>query len=497
MSNTKYNSLPGAKPHPAYGTPPLDKGRGRGWGLFLLLGTLLLSACVAQEDKEVLFSDTELAIIKTLIYQDMPDDPTSRWDQNAGAATLGQKFFWDKRFSGEILMQGNRTVGFSAGSYGTLTSGQINCATCHDPNFGWADGVTKPNNLSLGANFTDRNSPTILNTVANEWSLWDGAADSPWSLIRAPIEGGPHNFGRLGVAYLICTLYASEYDAVFDDNNLATGSFTSTLCNTGATANTTEIQDAYVNACNPVGGTAGSRNYGKPGQSCYDNLSTATPDTKGAVNTIFANFMKAIAAYERLIVSKNSSFDQWVAGNENAMTASQKRGLKVFIGKGNCIRCHSGSNFTDGKFHNLGVPQLLLVGSSYDEGRSTGISSKLLNTSSGNGFFSTASPYNDGTINRVTGLSAQTADVGAFKTPTLRSVSKTGPYFHNGTVNSLWDVVNFYNFAGNAGNFPGTKDSVLTTRRMTNEELEDLVNFLKALDGEALATTITTSPTLP
>ncbi|HMV37077.1 MAG TPA: hypothetical protein PKD60_14345, partial [Turneriella sp.] len=101
MNNTKYNSLPGAKPHPAYGTPPLDKGRGRGWGLFLLLATLLLNACVAQDDKEVLFSDTELAIIKTLIYKDAPADTSNAVEFSEAAATLGQKFFWDTNFSGE------------------------------------------------------------------------------------------------------------------------------------------------------------------------------------------------------------------------------------------------------------------------------------------------------------------------------------------------------------------------------------------------------------
>jgi len=455
---------------------------------YLVTFSFFLSACSSQDDRDALFSDTEMAIIKTLLYQDMPDDPTSKWDQDANAATIGQKFFWDKRFSGEILIQGNRTSSFTAEQYGAYaTGGKINCVTCHDPNFGWADGGTKPNNLSLGATFTDRNSPTVLNSVASTYSLWDGSADSPWSLVRAPIEGGPHNFGRVGVAYFICTLYQADYESYF-------GHEITNTCNTGATSNTGEIQDAFENSCNPIGGTAGSRNFGKPGQACYDNLDgTAKP----AVNLIFANFMKAIAAYERKIVSKNSAFDQWVNGNENAMSVSQKRGLKIFIGKGNCVRCHSGSNFTDGKFHNLGIPQLLLTGTTFDEGRSSGITSKLLNTTTGNGFFNTASIYNDGTTNRVNGLSAATADVGAFKTPTLRSVSKTGPYFHNGTFNSLWDVVNFYNFAGNGGNFPGTKDTILTTRHMTNEEMEDLVNFLKALDGEALATSITTSPTLP
>lgn len=213
-----------------------------------------------------------------------------------------------------------------------------------------------------------------------------------------------------------------------------------------------------------------------------------TTSQKTNVDNIFVNFSKAIAAYERLIVSKNSAFDQYANGNEAALSVSQKRGLKVFIGKGNCVRCHSGSNFSDGGFHNLGVPQVGGYSGSNDQGRYDGLTGTTNFISGSNAVYSTATTYNDSypSNNRVSGVTASSSDIGKFKTPTLRSVSQTPPYFHNGTFNSLWDVVNFYNFAGNAGNFPGTKDTILTTRRMTNEEMEDLVNFLMALDGEDL-----------
>lgn len=467
MSNTKYNSLPGAKPHPAYGTPPLDTGRGRGWGLFLLLSTLLLNACVAQDDKEVLFSDTELAIIKTLIYKDAPLDSSNNAELNANAAALGRKFFWDPQFSGGIVVTGNRDG--SSGQFAAGTPRKIACVTCHDPNFGWADPQSKPNNISLGANLTERNSPTVFNAGYNTFSLWDGATDSVWAVMRPAMEGAPHNFSRLGVAYIICrngtSTYLAEYTAVFGAPNCsdvpaaAAGIFTS------------------------------ANNWGR-------DLYTGAVATNGHVDRIFANFGKAIGAYERLIVSKNSAFDRFAEGADSALTASQKRGLKVFIGKGNCVRCHNGPNFSDGKFHNLGVPQVDLFSTgTLDFGRTIGISRVTSTASNSNGFFNTASAFNtNGAPNKVAGLTATAADEGTFKTPTLRSVNRTPPYFHNGSVNSLWDVVNFYNFAGNAGNFPGTKDPILTTRRMTNEEMEDLVNFLKALEGEALPTSVTTSP---
>lgn len=430
---------------------------------------LLLSACATQDDGDVLFSDTEKAIIKTLVYSDPPDDPTNAYDQNSAAATLGQMFFWDTQFSGQILVQGNRTtspINFSAGQ-----EKRIACVTCHVPSAGWADNVTKPNDVSLGANFTSRNTPTVLNTAKNTYSLWDGASDTLWGVARPPIEGAPHNFHRYGVAYAICNSNATIGD------------------NTGGEADYRGRYTAIFGApdCTNTGTAPSSGNSYK---ATFDTMSSTQ---QGTINLIFANFGKAIAAYERLLVSKNSAFDQWANGNENAMTVAQKRGLKIFIGKGNCVRCHSGSNFSDGSFHNLGVPQVGGFSGSNDQGRSDGVSALFDSTKSAP--FNTASVYNDDpSVNRVSSLSVSTSaasDVGKFKTPTLRSVNKTAPYFHNGTFSNLWDVVNFYNFAGDAGNFPGTKDTILTTRHMTNEEMEDLVNFLKALEGEALSDSLT------
>lgn len=441
-------------------------------GRFIALALLfVMAACQSQNDGDVLFSDTERDIIKTLVYAEPAADATNSYESNAAAAALGQKFFWDTQFSGAIVIQGNRTAAFAAD---TTKTKLINCVACHDPNFGWADSNSRPNNISLGANFTERNSPTVLNSSQSTFQLWDGATDSVWAVARPAVEGNPHNFGRVGVAFIICqnSTYKAAYEAIFGTTN------TNAIC---GTINATYCAGA---SCVPTNGNNWSR-----------SLYTGAVITDNHVDTIFANFGKAIAAYEKRIVSKNSAFDRWVAGSESAMTVSQKRGLKIFVGKGNCIRCHSGPNFSDGKFHNLGVPQTDLSGTGFDEGRSTGITRVTSTATSSNGFFGTATGrYTEGAASRVTGLTASSADTGAFKTPTLRSVNKTPPYFHNGIMSNLWDVVNFYNFAGNAGTFPGTKDSILTTRKMTNEELEDLVNFLKALEGEALAASLTASP---
>jgi len=441
-------------------TPSPSPRRGEGWLIAALCAAVLLSACATEDDKDVLFSDTEKAIINTLIYKAPSGEASNQYVNNSAAATLGRKFFWDPQFSGDIVVQGNRGAGYAPKTDGS-SARQISCATCHAPSFGWADNTSNPNNLSLGTNLTNRNSPTVLNTSFNTYSTWTGGTDSVWAVMRPAIEGTTtQNFSRAGVAYIICrnntSTYLADYTAVFGAPNCA---------------------DVPAAGASPF---TSANNWGR------DIASNST------INTMFANFGKAIGAYEHELVSKNSAFDQWAEGNENAMTTAQKRGLKVFIGKGNCVRCHSGSNFSDGSFHNLGVPQVGGALGVMDEGRYTGIADL---TTGANSTFNTNSSFNaTPSVNRVSGLSRTDTDVGKFKTPTLRSVNKTPPYFHNGTFNSLWDVVNFYNFAGNAGNFPGTKDSILTTRRMTNEEMEDLVTFLKALEGEALASSLTTSP---
>lgn len=125
---------------------------------------------------------------------------------------------------------------------------------------------------------------------------------------------------------------------------------------------------------------------------------------------------EAIAAFERTIVSQNSAFDKYVMGENNAMDEGAVRGMGLFRGKARCILCHNGPNFTDNQFHNLGVPQ---------EG-----------------------PLKEdlGRFN-VTRLER---DKGAFKTPTLRSISETAPYMHDGVFKTLVEVVDFLDKGGNA-----------------------------------------------
>ncbi len=166
---------------------------------------------------------------------------------------------------------------------------------------------------------------------------------------------------------------------------------------------------------------------------------------------------EAIAAYERTVISTNSLFDKYALGDHKALPEEAKRGLRLFKGKARCILCHNGPNFTDNQFHNLGVPQVGPL--KEDLGR-----------------------YN---------VSLRHKDRGAFKTPTLRSISETAPYMHDGAFNTLEEVVAFYNVGG------GKNDNLSPLMKpigLTPDETIDLIEFLNALTGEPIPFEF---PTLP
>lgn len=155
----------------------------------------------------------------------------------------------------------------------------------------------------------------------------------------------------------------------------------------------------------------------------------------------------ALASYVRTILSGNSPYDRYLAGGGEALSEPQQRGLEVFLGKGNCAVCHLGPNLTDEEFHNTGV--------GWERGK----------------------PADVGRF-EVTGAQA---DLGAFKTPGLREVAITGPYMHDGSLATLEDVVEFYD---NGGEPNPALDPDMQKLNLTEQEKQDLVEFMKALNGE-------------
>jgi len=156
---------------------------------------------------------------------------------------------------------------------------------------------------------------------------------------------------------------------------------------------------------------------------------------------------KAIASFERILLSGDSPFDKYLAGNENALSESAKKGFQLFTGKRvNCIHCHKGQNFTDELFHNSGVG---LDAVEPDLGR----------------FVETK---ND-------------SDWGRFKTPTLRDIARTSPYMHDGSLRSLKEVIDFYN---NGGMTNKNLSVHIKPLKLSDEEKQNLVDFLRSLSGE-------------
>ena len=165
---------------------------------------------------------------------------------------------------------------------------------------------------------------------------------------------------------------------------------------------------------------------------------------------------KAIADYERTRMSGNSPWDRWrYDGDANAVSAQVKQGHELFQGKANCAQCHLSNNFTDAQFHNLGVGWVAGTKSFTDEGRWA--------------------------ISKGLGDDARQGDRGAFKTPTLREVTKHAPYMHDGSIATLREVVEFYNRGGEKNPWLDPKMKPLN---LTDSEIDALVALMQALEGE-------------
>src|SRR5215213_2008197 len=211
-------------------------------------------------------------------------------------------------------------------------SNWISCATCHNPALGWSDGL--PTGLGHGMNRLGRATPTILNTAFNPIQMWDGRKSTLEDQALGPI---------------------------------------------GADVEMNQPLPELIEKLTKIDG------YRTMFKKAYPNEQISE-----------ATVAKAIASFERTVISTESPFDRWRMGNQNAVSASVKRGFETFTGKANCVACHSGFNFTDNGFHNIGVKD---VGAE-DVGR----------------FAQRKLP----------------AMKGAFKTPTLRDITLTGPYMRNG-----------------------------------------------------------------
>ncbi len=182
---------------------------------------------------------------------------------------------------------------------------------------------------------------------------------------------------------------------------------------------------------------------------------------------------------------------------QGILSAAAKRGLKLFVGAARCDLCHVGPAFSDGLFHNLGLP--LESGEAPDAGREVGIRGVRTDPFNGVGVFSDA-PAKRTVRERLAFLPAPESQSGAFKTPTLREVARTAPYMHDGRFTNLGQVVSFY--AGEATPGVGTKvgqreRTLDLVPRLTQAQQLDLIEFLRTLSSPALPRVLTRPPALP
>ncbi len=268
-------------------------------------------------------------------------------------------------------------------------SNVMSCATCHNPSFAWADHL--PVGVGSGHHPLGRHTPTILNAAFNDLQMWDGRFNTLEQQALGPMlsPAEMHSTPELIVSRL---------------------------------SNVPRYVELFHEA------------YGESG---------ITAD----------NIAKAIGSFERTIISAEAPFDRYVAGDNHAISPAAIRGFTLFNTKANCVVCHSGWNFTDSSFHDIGV---------------------------------TGDDLGRGPIIRLDSMNH------AFKTPTLRNIDQRAPYTHNGSEPSIESVIELYNQGGRAKR--PTLSGDIKPLGLSAAEVSDLTAFLHTLTSHDPAVTL---PELP
>lgn len=386
----------------------------------------------------------------------VPPSPTNRFADNPSAAAFGQRLFFEKSYAHALTVSDP-----ALGNVGD--KGKVSCASCHDPASYFVDTRSRPNASSLGVSWTARNSPSLVNATFLKWGGWGGKDDSLWFQGANGSESTP-NFAsnRLEYAHMVFRKYRADYDALFP-----------------------VPLDPALDPLAPDAARFPAQ--GKPKASNapdgpWEGMAAADRDI---INQIAANAGKAIEAYERLLVSGNAPIDRYVAGDYTALSPAAKRGLALFIGKAACVDCHSGPMFTDQGFHNTGVPQVGTNLPRVDVGRYDDVTRTLSGTT-----FNGAGKFSDDVDAgkaKLEGLAVTDDLKGKFRTSPLRHIDRTGPYMHNGSLETLEDVVQFYNWGGGNNGFEGEKSPAMVPLLLSDGEVADLVEFLGALTGDPVS----------
>ncbi len=294
--------------------------------------------------------------------------------------------------------------------------GTVACATCHDPARAFTDG--RPVSVGIHGRVGQRNAPTVLNALYNKTQFWDGRVNTLEQQAALPITN-PFEMGS-----------ASIGDAV------------------SRIADNKDYQTQFMQA------------FGR-GVNEQDMLS-------------------AIAAYERTLASFDSPFDHFIAGDSNAISDMAKRGWELFNGKARCQLCHALTDnqpdttlFMDNDFHNIGIGILRHHVAPLAQQAERELAQGRLEA------IDTASITSETSVLGRFLVTRKQSDIASFKTPGLRNVLVTGPYFHDGSMQTLWDVVDHYNKGDGITNPWLDKD--MQPLALTEPEIDDVVAFLASL----------------
>jgi len=302
-------------------------------------------------------------------------------------------------------------------------SGQVACASCHVPALAFADGRARSQGLAA----LDRNAPSLWNAVHERWQAWDGAADSLWSQSIRPL------------------LDTREMGATPAHVQAAIGADRELACR-------------------------------------YQRTFGRQPSAQGAEATM-VDAAKAIGAFVATLVSPRTPFDDFrdalVRGDRLAAARyplPAQRGLRLFIGKGQCALCHLGPRFSNGEFADTGLAFFSRPGA-VDPGRHGGIEALRASAYT---LLSTWADGADATPTRHVQL--QHRNFGEFKVPSLRHVARTAPYMHDGQLATLEDVVRHYSEL-NVERLHADGEQILRPLGLGDDEKADLVAFLRTLNS--------------
>ncbi len=294
--------------------------------------------------------------------------------------------------------------------------GTVACSTCHDPAHAFTDG--RPHSIGIKGHVGQRNAPTILNALYNKTQFWDGRAKTLEEQAALPIVN-PMEMGQPSLEAAVSRIAAID-----------------------------EYQQAFRTV------------FGRPADS--------------------ADMVRAIASYERNLYSFGSPFDRFVAGDENAIDGASKRGWEIFNTSGRCNKCHALSEqqrdvtfFRDNDFHNIGVG---ITG--HNLGQLACEAEQRINSGSTAAIDQAAIQTDLSVLGRFL-ITKKESAIAAFRTPGLRNVLVTGPYFHDGSHETLWDVLDHYNKGD--GLHDAYLDVDIQPLGLMEADIDDVVAFLASL----------------